>query len=616
MGALIFLLLITVRRIQQQAQVEVTPVEVPIPLVVDEPPRIPETPELPLTAIPESKLDPEEPILPELTALTQEDVDWEREQWELRQQQRRADYEARVKNRNNQAERLIAQWQKRAAQLLDKLTEVTKTFESITSTIRALEEENEEATSVITLGTKRLDETRQSIEKLENEIADKQADRLEITNKSAELTRQIARAEEQLAKVIAATEIVAFDTATGTSRKPILIECTEKEIRFAAEGISITAEELSGFPPEYNPLKAGTEALLNYWAENGKRNEKPYVLLVVRPQGTTGFYVARGLLSKLDHHFGYELVSESTDLNWPKTDPEAVAACQRAVQSVLAERERVAARIGRGLASANGPMQFADSQGRFALPEAESARRPSHNGFLDEKWIPPNRRAKNFVEKPSLNAPRSTPQLSNRGTSQREFESNKTDPAFQTNTRSNRESKNSQFRNREPLDLLSDDPSQDSSGQSRQLPPGMLPQIQSRELAANRQGESSPGQQSMADMIAGNQRANGEPWSFPAPRGAIGIERQIVVHLWPDRIKIDDGLEVNIPPGSSATELQRLMTTEVRRQTNTWKPAPRSFFWKPTVKAMVHPGGNQHAPRVQELADRWSVEFEREYTLQ
>lgn len=52
-----------------------------------------------------------------------------------------------------------------------------------------------------------------------------------------------------------------------TRRRPIVIECDEKSVRFASEEISLSARDLTGFKPEYNPVRAGTESLLQYWEE-------------------------------------------------------------------------------------------------------------------------------------------------------------------------------------------------------------------------------------------------------------------------------------------------------------------------------------------------------------
>ena len=137
--------------------------------------------------------------------------------------------------------------------------------------------------------------------------------------------------------------LVPYDGKTGTTRRPILLECRENDIRFVAEDIALTPKQLGGFLPSYNPLLAGTEALMMYWEKQDTRNSRgpsypPYVLLIVRPKGTVSFYVARKLLAAMRQPFGYELIEADMQLTVPKTDPVATAACREAVNKLLAEK--------------------------------------------------------------------------------------------------------------------------------------------------------------------------------------------------------------------------------------------------------------------------------------
>lgn len=149
-------------------------------------------------------------------------------------------------------------------------------------------------------------------------------------------------------------EVVPFDVITGTSRRPILIECTSKGLRFIPEEIEIKPDDLVGFTPQVNPLIVGTSALVNYWTawnlrqQNPSREPEPYVLLLVRPSGTISYYVAMRMLSDLKQAHGYELIEEDTVLQMPPVDAGSKAACEAAVKRLLSERDQVLRQAGNG----------------------------------------------------------------------------------------------------------------------------------------------------------------------------------------------------------------------------------------------------------------------------
>ncbi len=172
--------------------------------------------------------------------------------------------------------------------------------------------------------------------------------------KQASLQRQLTELEQKLAKTQkhkaqAATKysIIPYDGQLGTTRRPILIECSHRGLRFLPEDILLESEDLDGFTVRRNPALAGASALVNYWnrARKPRLGEppepEPYVLLVVRPSGSLAYYAARKLLGALDHPMGYELVAEDWELDLPQSDPGAVAACRKAVAGLISERKRM-----------------------------------------------------------------------------------------------------------------------------------------------------------------------------------------------------------------------------------------------------------------------------------
>lgn len=111
---------------------------------------------------------------------------------------------------------------------------------------------------------------------------------LQIAELQAELERLQAEKLEQANKF----QLVPYAGKSPTQRRPIIIECEANTIRFASEEIPLSARDISGFSPEYNPIRAGTEALVTYWEKQrltsgpvSSLQPEPYLLFVIRPGG-------------------------------------------------------------------------------------------------------------------------------------------------------------------------------------------------------------------------------------------------------------------------------------------------------------------------------------------
>jgi hypothetical protein len=206
-------------------------------------------------------------------------------------------------------------------------------------------------------------QTAAAIAKAESEAA---ATEKQIAHTAARLRR----IRGEIARASTAYTFVAYDGVSGTTRRPVLIECTKDHIKFLQERIALSSEDIAGFTPSANPVLAGAQALLDYWTLHAAPDEpKPYILLVVRPSGSIAYYTARRLLERLRNPFGYELLPDDQKLNIPPPVPEAVAACRKAIEDALAHRDGPSlAMLGSG-GSGNGDAPNGTA-GRSADPRA------------------------------------------------------------------------------------------------------------------------------------------------------------------------------------------------------------------------------------------------------
>jgi hypothetical protein len=193
-------------------------------------------------------------------------------------------------------------------------------------------------------------------EQLEHELADLRAAKTRLVASVEDLSAEGVKVETELARrgsrlrkirdhiAHESTEyaFVAYDGVSGTTRRPILVECADDRIKFVQENITLTSADITGFTSVANPLLSGAEALLDYWSTHASASEpKPYVLMVVRPSGTLSYYRARNLLERMKAPFGYELLPEDQKLAPPAADPQATLACREAIDRAIAKRDAV-----------------------------------------------------------------------------------------------------------------------------------------------------------------------------------------------------------------------------------------------------------------------------------
>lgn len=203
-----------------------------------------------------------------------------------------------------------------------------------------------EAQAALHAVRKKLAAMEDGVEKTETERQQLDEERERLENELVELNRQIRKTQQKSNDVASKFAFVPYDGTSGTTRRPILIECTSEGLRFIPEDVVVRPGDVAGFNEKQNPLLAGASALCRYWstvdglkADEGQETD-PYVLLIVRPSGHIAYYYAQKMLSNLRQQHGYELLDDDDKLDLPVSDPKARACCLEAVQQTLARRDR------------------------------------------------------------------------------------------------------------------------------------------------------------------------------------------------------------------------------------------------------------------------------------
>lgn len=138
--------------------------------------------------------------------------------------------------------------------------------------------------------------------------------------------------------------IVEFTNTSGTTRTPIVVEVTKSGYTILPAGIRIEPKDMEGFPVSDTPLMAAILAVHRERAKDSVTSQ-PYVLLLVRPDGSEAFYPAQGILASEKIHFGYELIGADQVISPGGSVPTEVAAADAAMAEAFRRREKIYANL-------------------------------------------------------------------------------------------------------------------------------------------------------------------------------------------------------------------------------------------------------------------------------
>lgn len=625
MGALIFLLLITTRRIRQQsieraqavAEVEAEtemPLLMPIPVLPAEPEiaadPLDDEPILPLFASdPQPPLTPPEPI-PDL-------------------------YEERLAE-------LSLEWLLRVETL--ELQE-----KQLRTVIAELESSQVGEDRRADLQRTALREAQRQLDQAEERVGSARQNKHTLMLRQSQLEHQIRESEARLQQILdehaqasGQYEILPYDGQSGTTRRPILIECTETGFNFVSDGVRLTPDDVNGFTPQQNPLLAGTEALMNYWTSrdlNSRSSDsptgRPYVLLIIRPGGTLAYYVARRLLEPLDEPFGYELVTDQRFVA-PDSDPRATAALERAIDYLKRDRERLLARTRGGTLPIADSLRFSDGSGRFYLEEVRRLRENSETVHFGGREVEreragggrsPEPRVVEFPPAGSENAGRSTqrepaPTHGTLGPPRGLYDA-------QVTPDSSHGGSSGQFQPPRRRTFQVDGPVSHAETGERLNDGAGSPAEQSFQLprrASSTSGRSSSRRtpvgstptSTSAEWPRGEQRidVDNPQWGLRDAGSSIGIERNVTVRIDASEVRVADGKPLPITTGISREQLQRNLAEALDAHVRGWGHPPNSFFWLPAIQFEVAPGGHQYHQRLNELVEEWKLRSNVEFVLE
>lgn len=430
------------------------------------------------------------------------------------------DYRAHLENE-------IANLEKQAAQLADQI----KLLDSDLSTIETSVEDDE-------------------LQRLQQQVAAAEARLIEKRNSTVLVTQK-------------KYSIVPYHGTGGTGRIPVFVECRGDGVILQPWNIRLSKADFYHPVSAGNPIDAALLAVKNYFRQHelADKDQRPYPLLVVRPEGAQAYGLARRSLVSWDDEFGYELVTADKELDFGTVDPQLQQAVATAVENSkltqLALRQRRAAAYAaatgdlrgfNGLNGTGGKSEFIPgSGGENGQGDATSA-----SGFGESQGVKAN--SLGSAQQTGFSGDEPENRSAQIGTS---FESNADSVA----------NASSQF-----------------SGNAQQS-----------------EGESSFGS-SVSDESLSQSR--GSNWALPTETsGATGFVRPVGIVCSADSLSLKNvsGKVVTIPFASDDTEAIDQMVNIVWQRIESWGIAGTNAFWKPNLVVAVSPGAENRFAKLKRL---------------
>lgn len=634
MGALILLLIVTIWRIREQVQeryaaaqvASATSLSLPdtrfdeiddsplLPLLTIEAPPVPPRPVVvaqPLPPPPPPKPRPPDPRPAQLAARRQEQAQLDRE-WQDRIEQLSRD-QSRVVSSARSLEADVGQ---RRALLADLSVQIA----SLEATLHDTEQQRQGARAQLQSLSAQRAATKSQIDALEAELV--QVRQKQATRASSEFT------------------FVPFDPVSGTTRRPVILDCRADRIDFTCEHISLTPAQLDGYVPSFNPLAAGVAALLDVYGHR-RSSEDPYVLLLVRPEGTVSFYIARMYLSALHLEFGYELVAQDQEFVFPDSDAELVTACRAAIDRALREKSRLRTDRGIGFDDEDGPVHLAGPGGTFRLEEVEKLRAPTRSVQFGGQQIdrnahmaPPPAAVAGAQPQPERVGPLARLMGRKPGGHESSLPGGGVGaagtPGFSDATVSSNRSPSGGMPSPGKQAAASALPEEES--QASQTSPWTKTPAQQTSKSSFAEGDGVASADRNApppdDSNAPRPPApRADDWPPPAARRAgppsfssfgsgITFQRDIKVRVTATELQVGNQQPIAWPAGRVSDETTGRFSAAIEKEMRHWGAPPKGFRWQPRLSFNVSPGATPVYVQLNSMAKNWGVESTVTYGLQ
>lgn len=452
-----------------------------------------------------------------------------------------------------------------------------------------------------------------SLEELDNKESQHYDDRAQAERELARLERLIADTETEVEQLKLEQEgrqqsysIVPYVGSGGTRRQPIYIECLQDKVVIQPEGVELTPVDFAEPLGVGNPLAAALRAARDHLVRDNPDagidpDAEPYPLIVVRPEGVGAYYKVRSAIKSWDSDFGYELVGQDWNLNYPPPDSQLATLVTRAIEN---------ARMRRSILAAAAPSAFGGNAGAFAVDDGGrggAGQGPYDPGVISDQGLGDGGETAQNPWASSAGAPGGDPaSVANVGqsTDASPYSSSApsgaggpfgmADGALSGGAESMQQQGNGGpgavpgAASEQGADKMQE-PAQQAGGALAAAngsgQPGASPSSQSKSFSVGTTGSGAGSSSSMASL---NDREGPDD---------VAIRRPVTVTVFADRVLIGkEGRSVSLS-GETAQDLSQVAGA-IKGQIKSWGLAGKGLYWRPVIKLEVRPGGQQHAQQI------------------
>ena len=425
--------------------------------------------------------------------------------------------------------------------------------------------------------------------------------------------------------------MIPYDGPRSTKRRPIYIECLADKVILHPEGVVLTDQDFLVPSDVGNPLAAALRATREYIAEQARTasEEDPYPLILVRPGGTDSYYAVRRAMKGWGPEFGYELIDDDWEMEYPAADPNLAQTQYRAIEEARMRQKALVTSIKRKMirrrytpASGRGPLieegaggghgtghgtgndplrpfgsyrETAGGTGNYGGPDSGG---PNHQDGNRYESVQHNQGARAGGN----NRPAQGNQPGGNQPGGNQFGGNQPDGKHRNHSAENPGGQNGPSPHRGPQVAGNGGPANQQQGPRDG---GQIGHGQAGGPEGGQPGGSSASI-SVGSPSAGQSLASkrGKNWGVKSViRSSIGITRPVRISCYDDRLVVRSdesthrGKVITLGPDVQKSIDEFVAATW--QQTKTWGIAGKGMHWKPVLLFQVEPGGES---RFQELS--------------
>ncbi len=187
-----------------------------------------------------------------------------------------------------------------------------------------------------------LEELASAREQLSQMAAGDERDKAKLKSELDRLQYRVAGLRGELGKLMQKARegqqsyaVIPYRGPNETFRRPIYIECAATGVVLQPSGLTLTEQDFAIDDGMGNPLASAVRAAREYYLRNSLSGQgetgSAYPLMIVRPDGVLAYLAARKVLESLGPDFGYELVAQDWQIEYPPADPMLVLAMKQAI---------------------------------------------------------------------------------------------------------------------------------------------------------------------------------------------------------------------------------------------------------------------------------------------